>query len=97
MKFRDVAHFYMGCKINTSLNGTVMDAGWYSKIINDECDAKPLLLSLEDMTEEDKRKLRDLTSFGDWVEKAKKVHYLTSKHYDVFDLISSGEAIRKTV
>ena len=144
MKFRDVAHFYMGCKINTSLNGTVMDAGWYSKIINDECDAKPLLLSLEDMTEEDMKEVfklifkRDfpesgniqfrpdtsLTSDPRWIlwsgvdrvgieisgdvwadcdlSKHKFnphiiTHYLTSKHYDIFGLIDSGEAIRKTV
>ena len=81
---------------NIDTYGVVLKQGdkWVGTHIS---DVKPLLLSLEDMTEEHKKELRSMKVFGDLFEKAKEVHFLTSKGYDVFFLIDSREAIRKTV
>ena len=148
MKFRDVAHHYIGCDLHDSfmdrtvkLHYTMLSASFE---LTHGSRYKPLLLSLEDMTEEDMKEVfklifkRDfpesgniqfrpdtsLTSDPRWIlwsgvdrvgieisgdvwadcdlSKHKFnphiiTHYLTSKHYDIFGLIDSGEAIRKTV
>ena len=99
MKFRDVQHFYLGCECvlpdgsTFKLQPSNLPSNWKTS----EPYYKPLLLSLEDMTEEHKKELQSMKVFGDLFEKAKEIHFLTSKGYDVFFLIDSREAIRKTV
>ena len=166
MKFIDVAHFYIGCQMQShkGSNWTLRhcdfddDSEW-------KYSSKPLLLSLEDMTEEDFKEFatsimqgkndqmafdfgehewkaaaydtsdyEEIPSDSDliiateesdpsdvlmlsvigkrlsygWLNyqetfcdceliiSAKWLHFLTSKGYDVFGLIESGQAIRKT-
>lgn len=98
MKFRDVINFYLGCDCvlpdgsTYTLQPSHLPSNWKTVDTNH----KPLLLSLEDLTNEHRTELQHLTVFGDWPEISKQFHYLTSKGYDVFGLIESGQAIRKT-
>lgn len=104
MELKDVLHFYIGCKIDISINGTVLNADWYDRIINDECDGKPILRPLSDMTEEEKSLLVDPMCYGlntlqgdELIKQAAILTYeLVKQGFDVFDLIESGQAINKT-
>lgn len=86
---------------NIDTYGVVLKQGdkWLGTHIS---DIKPLLLSLEDMTTDDYHYIwNDLDTTMPVLDSNRGFtpelfHFLTSKHYDVFNLISSGQAIRKT-
>ena len=68
-------------------------------------EAKICLRPLSDMTEEERKEHDDLflpspSGQKGWYEEtywqARKTAWLLSKHFDLFDLISSGQAIDKT-
>lgn len=104
MKFKDVAHLYIGCKIDSSLKGTLLDGKWYQRIMGDECDALPILYPLSAMTKKQMAELKSkrielsfntqfLTFHFDSPESLK---YLLDNHFDIYNLIESGEAIDVT-
>ena len=96
-ELKDYLHLYLGCKINTSINGTVMDGKWYDRIMNNECDGLPILRPLSDMSEEEKTNIEgtDWTNMvnGGWEYSPETFLFLLSKHFDLFELIESGLAV----
>jgi hypothetical protein len=59
---------------------------------------KPILRPLSDMTEEEKNEYWFLNSVKDSKAQCEAINtrYLLSKHFDLFNLIPSGQAINKT-
>lgn len=101
---KNYLHLYLGCEINTSINGTKMDAGWLKRMLNEECDAMMILRPLSDMTESEKKEMGeqkhkyDTGNPGSHIitDKAYQMVWALSKHFDIFGLIDSGLAIDKT-
>ena len=62
--------------------------------MHDECDAAPFLRRLEDINPlEDRQACMLKTSNGGIHGSIDSLHYLLSRHFDLFGLIDSGEAI----
>jgi hypothetical protein len=97
VSFRDVAHFYKG-HATANLDGITVRVNPDLLNILDkvEVEARPFLLPLSDMTEDDKRFLSVIESYSSDknVVNAYKTQYLVSKGFDVFGLIESGHAIK---
>lgn len=119
IKFRDVAHYYLGCKckriseIIFTLSPINFPSSWES--VDFTKNFKPILRPLSSMSDEDVIgfcKLSEPESYWNRsheriydeyrklfreekyiVFSPEETHYLISKHYDVFGLIDSGEAI----
>ncbi len=100
--FKEVAHLFMGCKINTSINGTIMNGYWYDRIINGDCDALPILIPLSAITDEHRDAIGGFSNLiveseeGAIQAMALATDYLISKRYDVFNWIELSEAIDAT-
>jgi hypothetical protein len=106
LKFADVAHHYLGCEVVVDGAKTKLTA--YHLEFQDFSTIKPLLRSLDSMTEDEFEEFKKLAD-GDCAEMVlipsmSKVGetrlfktfnasaYLLSKHFDLFNLIPSGEA-----
>lgn len=107
MKFKDVAHLYIGCKVqwlrsfyveNPYLiitNFILADAPY---LLDHDC--KPILYPLSAITEEQQKVLRLLeVTHSPGIRAyvyAPGYKYLLENHFDLFNLIESGEAIDVT-
>ena len=110
IKFKDVAHLYVGCQvecINEKSNSDNEYFGLFANLthytmsmyLNDKW--KPILRHLSDMTEEEQT-----TLYGHWriiknpfheiQLEAKQIVWLLSKHFDLFELIESNQALDLT-
>jgi hypothetical protein len=112
IEIKDYLHLYLGCKINTSLNGTTLTGYWYDRIMRGECDGLPILRPLSDMTEEEKQQIgfesyqalrgkqseiRNLPAKEiSCTWAAKQTAYLLKQGFDLFNLIEKNLAIDKT-
>lgn len=112
MKFKDVANYYLGVKIKSTLGigrlRQITDAGSmvirqkdgdYPLLTND----KPLLYPLSAMTSEHKREAQRITDkFRKRISPefmpdiSELINFLREEHYDCDNLIKSGEAIDVT-
>jgi hypothetical protein len=116
MKFKEVAHLYLGCKmtrngfigkllqvklpkendLNDDIEFQVSCSNWWENF-SDTNRYKPILRPFSDMNElEDRHAIMLKRTDGGIVGAAKCVNFLTSKHFDLFGLIKSGEAIDAT-
>ena len=111
MKFKEIAHLYTGCKVYSiisnecfieSMNGVDTDCIRVEGVVDYHTgEYKPILRPLSDMTEEEKRVVLAPSSIiHDEHSEAKAMalstNYMLSRHFDLFDLIDSGEAIDAT-
>lgn len=107
MKFKEVAHLYIGCKVQWAFQNpfsddeddvsitdfTISDAKW---LLNHT--PKPFLYPLSAMTDEQYIEVnRAYGTFANeiWFTPS-EFNYLLSHHFDLFNLIESGEAIDVT-
>lgn len=102
MKFKDVAHYYIGCKIGSITEDsfvTMLGIEWNSELPIIGADGYnyqyseiyPALFPLSAMTAEQKR----YYTLGKYLL-PNDFKYLLDNHFDLFDLIESGEAIDAT-
>lgn len=107
MKFKEVAHLYKGVPMQTEMGVFPLicyhDGQWMLDTIAYganavEQDIRPILRPLSDISSHEKMaSFRFLTKDLDtWVGGAKRTQYLLSKHFDLFGLIESGEALDST-
>lgn len=106
VKFKNVAHLYLkvwgivtGAE-NKEENGEwILTAQRLENFLRNQLKFKPILRRLDSMTEEECYELEMLghelvlNSVGSNEFYAERTHYLLSKHFDLFGLIESGEAI----
>lgn len=123
-KFKDVAHLYIGCPVQTKISGDPDETAVYGKLlgvpesgteyrIGFECgtngfafgaDTKPLLRPLSDITAEERGEYDriqytcySINKFFDQImTEARITKFLLSKHFDLFGLITTGDAIDST-
>lgn len=111
MELKDVIHFYLGCKIYDDADEEtpkildIRDFKWISECIEGG-RMKPILRPLSDMTEEEDQEADDLYILHadkhseDFervtIANAAVTQYLLSKHFDLFNLIPSGQAINSS-
>lgn len=96
MKFKDVAHLYIGCKVqwlriddNTlQVSYFALSDAWW--LLNKQC--KPILYPLSAVKQ---RELRNEIAFGIGYQPESFVTLLAAR-IDLFNLIESGEAIDVT-
>lgn len=105
MKFKDVAHLYLGCKIiNEALDGKyynknegVLNLVELNEVISSDGVWKPLLRPLSDITEEEDKHRAKI-----WVDNCEKsiaftealrTNYLLKQGFDLFNLHESGECL----
>lgn len=95
MKFKDVAHLYLGVEvIHPGLkNPRTLTGRWLDSLVKKGISVKPLLLPLSKMTEDDSNRMGVLMTL---TQTAEEMASLLSKGYDLFGLIASGEALDKT-
>lgn len=110
-KFKDVAHLYMGCRIQHTDDFQVVThltlSGSLIERVNE--NMKPFLRPLSSMTEDELKEKNELCFIHKLPAKTKSgrqaavLHdspnsflWLLSKGFDIFDLIESGEAIDLT-
>ena len=112
-KIEDYLHLYLGCEVWDSYNekkgvlfGIDLNTSGFDnvKVLHKVVWSlsfewiKPILRSVNDMTEEEKRNI-DGTDWnntipgGAWEYSPETFRYLLSKHFDLFGLIKSGLAI----
>jgi len=104
-KFKDVAHLYLGCDIVwKQYSGDYTDGTYGTDLYNSKLlreislgngKAIPILRPLSDMTEEEYQHTSVCVSIesNDYIREAENTLYLLSKHFDLFRLIESGQAI----
>lgn len=108
-KFKDVAHLYLGvnCKTkfneNAGLNNedyTVLDAELLEYLLREDCDVKPILRPLSEMTRDENEQM--LKAGRNYISNALhsaitfsayQTAYLLKKGFDLFELIPSKEAV----
>jgi len=99
-KFSEVAHLYVGCKVSfENACGEIgrvktLDAGILSCIIQGS-NYKPILYPLSSMSE---GQIQEIERINDEVKGiaesyASATLFMTSQHFDLFNLIENGEAI----
>ena len=109
IKFKDVAHLYLGVNCKTKFNETaglnnedytVLDAELLEYLLREDCDVKPILRPLSEMTRDENEQM--LKAGHNHISNA--VHsaitysayqtaYLLNKRFDLFELITSKEAV----
>ena len=111
IKFKDVAHLYLGCKIETEEGIGTLDEISTEKsddttitsydLVNAYLkydEFKPILRPLSDMHEDEAKEA--FVAYHDEDNhhegSAKKTRYLLSRRFDLFGLIENGEAITLT-
>lgn len=106
--FKDIQHLYLGCKCKCE-KGTMIytlssidrkGMALFSDSFGNEMwlspdKWKPLLRKLDSMTEEERGEFYSLNNTHHNKEQceARNTFYLLSKHFDLFNLIESGEAL----
>lgn len=111
MEFKEVAHLYIGCKVKDTfndvlLNWTLQEAYRYTMV--DAMDQiKPVLRPLSALTQHDADTIgyTDRDEFlemidecdPNWRISVADYVYLLSRHFDIFGLIASGQAIATTL
>lgn len=109
IEFKDVAHLYLGvnCKTkfnkNAGLNNedyTVLDAELLEYLLREDCDVKPILRPLSEMTRDENEQM--LKAGHNHISNAVhsaitysayQIAYLLKKRFDLFELIPSKEAV----
>lgn len=102
---KDVIHLYIGCEVKKSnkTEDDIVDTYaltpevlWYAI----EQEDKPLLRPLSDMTDEETRQYKNIRikfySDNECEKNAARFQWLLSRHFDLFGLIESGQALDKT-
>jgi hypothetical protein len=99
IKFKDIQHLYLGCQLKDQYGNTYKFTP--QRIIENALRwSKPILRKLDSMTEEEKEEVQ-FSDFMFNLVKSKpnqamfawQFTFLLSKHFDLFNLIKSGEAI----
>lgn len=100
MKFKEVAHLYLGCQIDGKVDPSFTLTTEELHLIDFWIDSnKPILRPLSDMTEDeaDNIGIEWLSNYGSEDKfSAAQFHNLLSLHFDLFGLIEIGEAIDST-
>lgn len=103
MKFKEVAHLYIGCKIQAGRTEFSRPTLTHCQNSSEEIAIrfavdvpayKPILRRIESLNElEDRQACTIMQLKGGIFGAAECIVFLTSKHIDCFGLIESGEAI----
>lgn len=107
IKFKDVAHLYKGVPMKTEMGIFTLicyhDGQWILDTISYGANAveqniKPILRLLSDMKRDERSAYfeKQDSVIGSDMKEAVGTYYLLSKHFDLFGLIESGEAIDST-
>lgn len=112
MEIKDVLKYYIGGKCQfgilvpgqpTSYEESNITIRVLHNVLAALADAKPILRPLSSMTEEEKDFIDDTfivtpenISVSYHIIEAKRTDYLLSRHFDLFGLIESGQAIDAT-
>lgn len=103
-KIEDYLHFYIGCKMKNTKDGTIWTLRHldFSDLQEWKNDHKPILRPLSDITDKEKDKgYREWYNVSDrygtpTMRNAAEIKYFLSKHFDLFGLIEAGLAIDAT-
>lgn len=107
-QLKDVLHLYLGCEVKNLANETfILTPSLIEAILGLNLSFKPILRPLSDMSDNERDKYVHLHSYPKknseqsfsnqlTVVDAECTAYLLSKHFDLFGLIESGQAIDKT-
>ena len=105
MKFRDIAHLYIGCKFQVMGTNKIATFDFYCRegeepigtyeLVKADYDfdkIKPILRAVTDVKIEELEHLESLIPISSYYH-AHLTAYFLSCHFDLFGLIESGEAI----
>lgn len=103
IKLKDVIHLYLGCEVKVPGGKIILTSEVLATWDFKHHGLKPILRPLSNITNEEGRltfgsiefmlikNINDIDKF-----KSHQFLYLLSKHFDLFGLIESGQAINKT-
>ena len=93
-EFKDVAHLYLGCDMGTVEDGVVYSLAPIQLSV-ETMECRPILRRLKSMSEEEKTEYNKMKQRKGYMAQihAENTLWLLSKHFDLFGLIESGQAI----